>query len=104
MNFPIRTLHQLRPILIGLRKKAGVSQAALAAQLGITQQSYAKIEASPTSTSFERLFTILQILGGELVLTDDVSAGAASVSEHSPIEKTTTGTPPTLNPPNKESW
>ena len=69
MTYPIRTLHQLRPLLIGLRKKAGLSQASLAAQLGITQQSYAKIEANPTATSFERLYNIVRLLGGELYLT-----------------------------------
>lgn len=68
MNYPIRTLQQLRPLLIGFRKHAGLSQANVAALLGITQQSYAKIEANPAVTSVERLFTILRLLGGEIVL------------------------------------
>ncbi len=69
MNYPISTLNQLRPLLVGFRKQAGLSQADVAALLGITQQSYAKIEANPTVTSVERLFTILRLLGGEIVLS-----------------------------------
>lgn len=106
MDYPIRTLHQLRPLLKGLRKQAGVSQAGLAAQLGISQQSYAKIEANPTATSFERLFSIVRILGGELVLSD--LDGNPSPQPHSAPAKaaatSASATPPTLTPPNKESW
>lgn len=84
MNYPIRTLQQLRPLLMGFRKQAGLSQADVAALLGITQQSYAKIEANPAVTSVERLFTILRLLGGEIVLGQteltgmDVKAGTVS--------------------------
>jgi HTH-type transcriptional regulator / antitoxin HipB len=74
MNYPIKTLQQLRPILIGFRKRAGMSQAAVASLLGITQQSYAKIEANPSATSVDRLFTILRLLGSEIVLTQSVQA------------------------------
>lgn len=74
MDYPIKTLQQLRPILVGFRKQAGLSQAAIAGLLGITQQSYAKIEASPATTSVERLFTILRLLGGEIVLTQNTKA------------------------------
>ena len=69
MDYPIRSLQQLRPILVGFRKQAGLSQQALAEQLGITQQSYAQIEANPASTSVERLYTVLRLLGAELLLS-----------------------------------
>lgn len=75
MNYPIRTLQQLRPLLVGFRKQAGLSQAEVAARLGVTQQSYARIEANPTATSVERLFTILRLLGGEIVLGQAEPAG-----------------------------
>ena len=68
MDYPIRTLQQIRPLLVGFRKRAGLSQAEVAALLGVTQQTYAKIEANPTATSVERLFTILRLLGSEIVL------------------------------------
>jgi HTH-type transcriptional regulator/antitoxin HipB len=68
MDYPIRTLEQLRPVLQGFRKQAGLSQARIASLLGVTQQSYAKIEANPASTSVERLFTVLRLLGAEITL------------------------------------
>ncbi len=103
MSYPIRTLHQLRPILIGLRKKAGLSQASLAAQLGITQQSYAKIEANPTTTSFDRLYTIMRLLGGELYLTTD-GADAVQPAAASATSRPRKPAPSTHTPKNKEVW
>jgi HTH-type transcriptional regulator/antitoxin HipB len=80
MDYPIRTLQQLRPILVGFRKQAGLTQAAVASLLGVTQQSYAKIEANPAATSVERLFNILRLLGSEINLTraDQIKAGDLS--------------------------
>lgn len=69
MQYPVRTLQQLRPILQGFRKSRGLTQAQVAERLGVSQQSYAKLEADPSKASFERLFTILQILRVDLVLT-----------------------------------
>lgn len=68
MEYPVRTLHQLRPVLQGFRKSKGLTQAQLAARLGISQQSYAKLEAAPAKASFERLFRVLQLLRVELAL------------------------------------
>lgn len=69
MDYPVRTLQQLRPILQGFRRSNGLTQAQLAARLGVSQQSYAKLESAPEKASFERLFTILQILRIDLILT-----------------------------------
>ena len=66
MRYPIKTLQQLRPLLISYRKQAGLTQQALAERLGVTQQSYAQIEANPASTSVERLYLILRLLGVEM--------------------------------------
>jgi transcriptional regulator with XRE-family HTH domain len=68
VDYPVRTLQQLRPVLQGFRKSKGLTQAQLAARLGISQQSYAKLEADPAKASFERLFTILQLLRVEVAL------------------------------------
>lgn len=84
MDYPINTLGQLRPILQGFRKKAGLTQAAIANQLGITQQSYAQIEANPASTSVERLYRILRLLDVDLTL-------APRAAERAPTDKTGTG-------------
>jgi transcriptional regulator with XRE-family HTH domain len=69
MQYPVRTLQQWRPILQGFRKSRGLTQAQVAERLGVSQQSYAKLEADPSKASFERLFTILQILRVDLILT-----------------------------------
>ncbi|MGZ2747737.1 helix-turn-helix domain-containing protein [Burkholderia stagnalis] len=84
MPFPIQTLSQLRPILVGFRKSAGLTQARLAARLGITQQSYAKLEADPTAVSVERLFKVLQTLEVDLLLSQDTPGAIAPGS----IERT----------------
>lgn len=70
MNYPVATLDQLRPILIGFRKSRGLTQAALAARLGVAQQTYAQLEANPATASVERLFRLLRVLGVELVFAD----------------------------------
>lgn len=60
MDYPIKTLSQLRPILVGFRKEAGLTQEAIARRLGISQQSYAAFEANPATASVERLFRVLR--------------------------------------------
>lgn len=66
MQFPLQTMDQLKPLIQGFRKRAGLTQAAMAEKLGITQQSYAQIESNLGSTSVERLYTILRLLDVEL--------------------------------------
>lgn len=72
----IKTLGQLRPILRGFRKSAGLTQAMLASRLGVTQQTYAQFEANPASASVERLFKVLRALDIELTLTQVYAAPA----------------------------
>ena len=87
MAFPVQTLTQLRPILVGFRKSAGLTQAQLAARLGITQQSYAQLEANPSAVSIERLFKVMNALGVRMMLSLDErdapaeAADSASVAE-----------------------
>ncbi|PTB21230.1 XRE family transcriptional regulator [Trinickia symbiotica] len=73
MDFPISTLGQLRPILVGFRKSAGLTQAKMASRLGVTQQTYAQLEANPASASVERLFRVLRVLNVDLVLSPRVA-------------------------------
>lgn len=62
MIYPIKTLSQLPLILKGFRKEKGLTQAAIAERLGITQQSYAYFEANPAAATLERLFLVLRML------------------------------------------
>jgi HTH-type transcriptional regulator/antitoxin HipB len=80
MSFPVQTLAQLRPILVGFRKSAGLTQAQLAARLGVTQQTYAQLEANPSAVSIERLFKVLNVLGVRLSLDPAASAGVAQTA------------------------
>jgi HTH-type transcriptional regulator/antitoxin HipB len=69
MDYPIKTLSQLRPILKGFRKSAGMTQTMMASHLGVTQQTYAQLEANPASASVERLFKVLRVLDVHLTLS-----------------------------------
>ncbi|MGU7780742.1 helix-turn-helix transcriptional regulator [Burkholderia sp. PU8-34] len=97
MQFPIQTLSQLRPILVGFRKSAGLTQARLAARLGITQQSYAKLEADPTAVSVERLFKVLQMLEVDLILGQQPPGAITSRSTERTRDDTATAAAATSN-------
>ncbi|RQS23388.1 helix-turn-helix transcriptional regulator [Burkholderia sp. Bp8998] len=87
MAFPVQTLSQLRPILVGFRKSAGFTQAQLAARLGVTQQSYAQLEANPSAVSIERLFKVLNVLGVRLALEPATPDAAAAPDDTGPVLK-----------------
>jgi len=79
--YPIKTLSQLPLVLKGFRKERGLTQAAMAKRLNITQQSYAYFEANPATATLERLFTVLRMLGVEISLNQtapDASKRATS--------------------------
>lgn len=68
MHYPIMTPEQLPAMLRSLRQQAGLTQTQLAEQLGISQQSYARLEARPAAASVERPSKILRALDAELVI------------------------------------
>lgn len=95
MNYPIKTLRQLPLILKGFRKVRGLTQAAMAERLGISQQSYAYFEASPATATLERLFTVLRMLGVEISLDQaastantDHTASSKTMAKRTPVVKT----------------
>jgi len=67
--FPVKLLSHLRPLLIGFRKSKGLTQKELSARLGVTQQTYARFEANPSSASIARLYKVFNILGVEVLLS-----------------------------------
>ncbi|MHB9833714.1 helix-turn-helix domain-containing protein [Paraburkholderia terrae] len=71
MDYSVKTLSQLRPVLRGFRKAAGLTQAMIAERLGITQQSYAQFEADPAAAGVERLFKVLRLLNAGITLSQD---------------------------------
>ena len=62
-QYALKTLNQLRPVLIGFRKANGLTQKDVSERLGITQQTYARLEANPASAGFERLVRVFSVLG-----------------------------------------
>ena len=68
MHYPIITPDQLPVMLRSLRQRAGLTQTQLAERLGISQQSYARLEARPAAASVERLSKLLRALDAELVI------------------------------------
>jgi HTH-type transcriptional regulator/antitoxin HipB len=85
MDYPVRTLSQLRPILQGFRKAAGLTQAVMASRLGVTQQTYAQLEANPATVSVERLFRVLRALNVDLTLAHTVAPTSQSADAVDPI-------------------
>jgi HTH-type transcriptional regulator / antitoxin HipB len=98
LEYSVKTLSQLQPVLRGFRKAAGLTQAAIAARLGITQQSYAKFEANPAAAGVERLFTVLRLLNASLTLSQDepalaTAAPVAKIAPASPRKRGAQGAP-----------
>ncbi|MBB3257711.1 HTH-type transcriptional regulator/antitoxin HipB [Paraburkholderia bannensis] len=82
MDYPLKTVSQLRPMLLGFRKNAGLTQEDVAQRLGISQQSYAAFEANPAAASFDRLFRVLRLLAVDLHL-------AAGATQTTPVRRAT---------------
>ena len=123
MDYPVKTLSQLRPILLGFRKKAGLTQEAVAQRLGISQQSYAAFEANPETASVERLFRVLRLFDVEIKLgapeaqaspvvakaparpakTPVAAAKMSSATAPSAVRKPRRATPAAAEPPQKSA-
>lgn len=87
MDYPLKTVSQLRPMLLGFRKNAGLTQEDIAQRLGISQQSYAAFEANPATASVDRLFRVLRLLAVDLHLAAGTTQAAAPVRLAAAIKK-----------------
>ncbi|WP_034411933.1 helix-turn-helix domain-containing protein [Derxia gummosa] len=61
---------QAGQLLTARRKSRGQPQAALASQLGISQNRLSELESSPERITLDRLLLLADALGFELVLQD----------------------------------
>jgi HTH-type transcriptional regulator / antitoxin HipB len=61
---------QVGRILASRRKALGISQAVIAAKLGITQGRVSELETQPGALTVERLLVLLNILGLELEIAE----------------------------------
>lgn len=73
MDYPVRTVKQLEPILKAFRKGKGLTQADLALKTGVSQQALSALESKPHRASFERLLAYLAALDVEIVLRNKES-------------------------------
>lgn len=86
MDYPVKTAGQLRPLLMGFRKAAGLTQAQMATRLGVTQQTYAQLEARPESASMERLLKALRLLKVQIVLAQPTGSIRPGSNVNRPIQ------------------
>ena len=84
---PARPLHiikapqQLAPLLRALRRQAGLTQADVAGQLGVTRQAVSDLENRPDSATFERLMRLCAVLGVEIALQPRAASRPAQTPE-----------------------
>jgi len=95
MDYAIHLSTQLREHLRALRKKRGLTQAALGRLLGVGQARVAEIENNPGVVSVDQLIRVLSALQTALVLRD-----GAVKTEHSPLGNVNMGkVAPSESPP-----
>lgn len=71
----VRAPQQLGPLLRALRRQAGLTQADVAGQLGVSRQAVSELENRPESATFERLMKLCAVLGVEIALQPRVVSG-----------------------------
>jgi len=69
-TIPILTPTKLSARLKSLRKRHGLTQAALGERIGVKQARMADIENNPGTVSVEQMLKILHVLDARIVLED----------------------------------
>ncbi len=83
--YPLKMMNQLRPLLLGFRKAKGLTQKDVSERLGVTQQTYARLEANPASASIERLFKVFSVLGVEISFSSATLTSEKEQREENPV-------------------
>jgi len=76
--YRLSTPQQAGQILAARRKTVGLSQAAAASKLGISQNRLSELESSPERLTLDRLISLAGLLGLEVVLQEKVPPTDAS--------------------------
>lgn len=79
-DYAVQTAEQLPALLKAFRKESGLTQAQVAASLGVTQQTLSALERNAQKVSADRLLQLLGILGVEMALRRRETASSASSS------------------------
>jgi HTH-type transcriptional regulator/antitoxin HipB len=77
----IRTTLQLGQLLLSARKQQGLSQAELAARLGLSQARISQLEQQPQTITAQQLLQLTSVLGLELLVQTHDSAQDAGSTE-----------------------
>jgi HTH-type transcriptional regulator/antitoxin HipB len=83
--FPLLDVEQLRGMIVSARKAADLSQAQLAARIGMSQQNYAALELHPERSSFARVHAVLAALGLGVALEKRGDAALAVAQPAVPV-------------------
>ena len=75
MEQALITSRQLASIVAARRRARGVTQTEIAHSLALSQSRYSELEQDPATLTLDRLLTLVNMLGLELVLRD---AGSSS--------------------------
>lgn len=73
MKTSITTSGQLGPLLKKLRVEKGLSQEALGAKIGLSQERISRIESRPESVTLDQLLTVLMALDAALAVEPRLS-------------------------------
>lgn len=84
MNYPVSTPQQLGPILVGMRKARGLTQAQVGQMLNVNQKRVARIEGTAGVTSFNQISRLVSLLGGRFVVEmKDAPGGSDTAAQPS---------------------
>ena len=72
----VKTSGQLGPLLKQLRVSKGLSQAALGAKIGLSQERISRIEGCPESITVDQLLTVMMALDAALWVEENARASA----------------------------
>ena len=78
MEHVLASSSQLGLLLKAARKRARLSQGALAARIGISQSRMSELELNPGAISLDQLLAIAGVLGLELAIGNKPSSAAVS--------------------------
>lgn len=81
VQHPIRTTLQLGQLLLSARKQQGLSQAELAARLGLSQARISQLEQQPETITALQLLQLTSVLGLELLVQSRDSTQDAGSTE-----------------------
>ena len=81
-HYVVQTSEQLPALLKAFRKERGLTQAQVAASLGVTQQTLSALERNAQKVSADRLLQLLGALGVDMVLRRRETTSPAASGAH----------------------